>query len=519
MLDIKWIRDNPDALETALRNRGVAAGAATAEVRNLIALDEARRANIAKLQEAQERRNAASKEIGKAKAQKDEATAQKLMAEVSALKDDLPKLEDEGRKLEKALEDALAVVPNVPLDDVPVGDASKNAKYREWGRKPTLNSAKEHFELGEALGQMDFETAAKISGSRFVVLKAGLARLERALGQFMLDLHTEEHGYTEVVPPLLVKDEALFGTAQLPKFKTEQFLAITQALPPNLREETLDEQARLLISQGYSVKMDEAAEKLVRLAQEAIRKADIGEQNQFALVRFLDDLLASKREDERRLAELLPSAINVGAMIEGGRWLIPTAEVPLTNLVRESILDEKDLPLRFTALTPCFRSEAGAAGKDTRGMLRQHQFDKVELVSITTPEQSRQEHERMLTCAEEVLKRLDINYRVMTLSTGDMGFGAQKTYDIEVWLPGQGAYREISSCSVCGDFQARRMQARYRPAEGKGTRLVHTLNGSGVAVGRALIAVMENYQNPDGSITVPEVLRPYMGGKEVVNGE
>jgi seryl-tRNA synthetase len=467
MLDIKWIRENPEALERALRSRGVASDAAAEDVRNVIMLDEQRRALIVRLQEAQERRNAASKEIGKAKAQKDDATAQRLMAEVAALKDDLPKLEDEQRSLDKAVEDALAVIPNVPLDDVPVGDETANAKYRDWGTKPTFNSAREHFELGEALGMMDFATAAKISGSRFVVLKAGLARMERALGQFMLDLHTEEHGYTEVQPPLLVKDDALFGTAQLPKFEEDQFFAVKWNLVNAAHVEGLEGE-------------DESDPMFESLGHEGMFDYFLG-------------LLQSDR-----------------------LGLIPTAEVPLTNLVRESILDEKELPLRFTALTPCFRSEAGAAGKDTRGMLRQHQFDKVELVSITTPEASRDEHERMLTCAQEVLKRLDIHYRVMTLATGDMGFGAQKTYDIEVWLPGQGAYREISSCSVCGDFQARRMQARYRPAGGKGTRLVHTLNGSGVAVGRALIAVMENYQNPDGSIAVPDALKPYMGGVERV---
>jgi seryl-tRNA synthetase len=354
-------------------------------------------------------------------------------------------LEEDVRKADKALEDALAIVPNVPLDDVPVGaDEHANVEYRRWGKKPGIDNAKEHFDIGEALGGMDFQTAAKLSGSRFVVLKGQLARMERALGQFMLDLHTTEHGYTEVQPPLLVSDSTMFGTAQLPKFRDDQFFAGNR------------------------------------------------------------------------------SEIEAGA--RDGFWLIPTAEVPLTNLVRESVLEEKELPLRYTALTPCFRSEAGAAGKDTRGMLRQHQFDKVELVSITTPEQSREEHERMLVSAEEVLKRLDLHYRVMTLSTGDMGFASQKTYDIEVWLPGQGTYREISSCSVCGDFQARRMQARYKPkdpgsgsgAGSKGNRFVHTLNGSGVAVGRALIAVLENYQNPDGSVTVPDALRPYMGGVEKI---
>jgi seryl-tRNA synthetase len=430
MLDIKWIRENPAALDQALKSRGAAPESA-----RLIALDEARRAAIGKLEEAQARRNAASKDIGKAKAQKDEATAQKLMAEVAALKDALPALEEEGRRCDRALEDALAIVPNIPLGNVPVGaDEHANVEYRRWGTRPTINDAKEHFDIGEALGGMDFETAAKLSGSRFVVLKGQVARFSRALGQFMLDLHTGEHGYTEVQPPILVKNDTMFGTAQLPKFAEDQYFA------------------------GNKAQMESG-------------------------------------EDD-------------------GYWLIPTAEVPLTNLVRESILEEKELPIRVTALTPCFRSEAGAAGRDTRGMLRQHQFDKVELVSITTPEQSAEEHERMLVCAEEVLKRLDLHYRVMTLSTGDMGFASQKTYDIEVWLPGQGTYREISSCSICGDFQARRMNARFRPKEGKGNRLVHTLNGSGVAVGRALIAVLENYQNSDGSVTVPDALRPYMGGLE-----
>jgi seryl-tRNA synthetase len=438
MLDIRWIRENPEALDRALKNRG-----AEPQAGRLIALDETRRAAILKLEEAQARRNAASKEIGKAKAAKDNATAERLMAEVAALKDGMAAMEADQKTAEKALEDALAIVPNVPLDDVPVGaDEHANVRYREWGKAPAIQSPKEHYELGEALKQMDFEAAAKLSGSRFTVLKKGLARLERALGQFMLDLHTEEHGYTEVQPPLLVRDEAMFGTGQLPKF--EQDLYVAQS--------------------GERVSVYDAETPL--------------------------DL---RSED---------------------RWLIPTAEVPLTNLVRESIVSEEELPLRFTALTPCFRSEAGAAGRDTRGMLRQHQFDKVELVSITTPEQSRDEHERMLSCAEAVLQKLGLHYRVMTLSTGDMGFAAQKTWDIEVWLPGQGTYREISSCSVCGDFQARRMQARYRPRGGKNVHLVHTLNGSGVAVGRALIAVMENYQNPDGSIAVPAALRKYMNGVE-----
>ena len=498
MLDIKWIRDNPEALDRALQNRGAEPAAA-----KLIALDEARRAHIVKLEEAQARRNVASKEIGKAKAAKDEAEAQRLMAEVGELKTFLQEAEGKGRELDKALEDALAVVPNLPLDDVPVGpDEHANVEYRRWGEKPGLNNAKEHYELGEALGQMDFEAAAKLSGARFVVLKKGLARMERALGQFMLDLHTTEHGYEEVQPPLLVKDDAMLGTAQLPKFKEDQYLS-TELAPIKDTIELLltDYPVENLQFAGVT---EVAIEKINNLAL-TMRDAGFAQQTiddaiARALLKFQVD------EDKyKKPSENIPSS---------RRWLIPTAEVPLTNLVRESILSEEELPLRFTALTPCFRSEAGAAGKDTRGMLRQHQFDKVELVSITAPEQSRDEHERMLTCAEEVLKRLDLHYRVMTLSTGDMGFAAQKTWDIEVWLPGQGAYREISSCSVCGDFQARRMKARYRPKEGKGTRLVHTLNGSGIAVGRALIAVMENYQNPDGSITVPDALRSYMGGLE-----
>ena len=489
MLDIKWIRETPEALDRALANRGAAP-----EAKNLIALDEERRATIAKLQELQERRNAASKEIGNAKARKDEATAQRLMGEVAALKDELPKLEEESRRAGKALDDALAFIPNVPLDDVPVGGEAANKKYREWGAKPALAGAKEHYELGEALGGMDFETAAKLSGSRFVVLKGQLARMERALGQFMLDLHTSEHGYTEVQPPLLVRDEAPFGTGQLPKASDDMFQSKREEYVP------LDE---------YEITFPEPGRPHFAFRGDRKRELELG----FFGKVFIKSANAPVKEQIRPL-------------VESRLWLIPTAEVPLTNLVRESILSEDDLPLRFVALTPCFRSEAGAAGKDTRGMMRQHQFDKVELVSITTPEQSRDEHERMLVCAEEVLKRLDIHYRVMVLATGDMGFAAQKTYDIEVWLPGQGTYREISSCSVCGDFQARRMNARYRPksekggapAKAGGTRFVHTLNGSGVAVGRGLIAVMENYQNPDGSIAVPEVLRPYMGGVERIGG-
>ena len=430
MHDIKSIRDNPEAFDAALKRRGLAPLSSS-----LLAIDETRRAAILASELAQARRNAASKEIGDAKKNKDDARANALMAEVTELKTTMPQMEAAAKAAEQELKDRLAEIPNLPLAEVPEGaDEHGNVVHHHFGAKRSYAFApKPHDDLGVAMGFMDFEAAARLSGARFVVLKSGLARLERALGQFMLDLHTNDHGYMEVNPPLLVRDDAMFGTAQLPKFREDQF------------------------SVGAG-----------------------GAEREF--------------------------------------WLIPTAEVPLTNLVRESILDEKDLPLRMTALTQCFRAEAGAAGRDTRGMIRQHQFTKVELVSITTPDKSSEEHERMLSCAEEVLRRLDLHYRVMTLCTGDMGFASQKTYDIEVWMPGQGeggAYREISSCSVCGEFQARRMDARSRGPDGK-PRFVHTLNGSGTAVGRALIAVMETYQQEDGSISVPDVLQPYMGGLKVI---
>ncbi|MCX5515129.1 serine--tRNA ligase [Kaistia algarum] len=485
MLDIKWIRENPAAFDRALSHRGAPP---SAEV--ILGLDEERRAHVQKVQAAQERRNSASKEIGKAKGAKDEETAARLMAEVGEIKEFLSHAEEKERELDKALNDLLATIPNVPLDDVPIGrDEHDNVEKLISGQKrPYDFEPKEHFEIGVATKLMDFETAAKISGSRFVVLKGQLARMERALGQFMLDLHTGEHGYTEVQPPLLVRDDALYGTGQLPKFRQDLFSAFTP----------IDDD---LLFDNLSADSRANPEPITRLALAKLAGKAGDEQGSLGSPSLpMDDFV--------KLREQLPI---------GSRWLIPTAEVPLTNLVRESILDEKELPLRFTALTPCFRSEAGSAGRDTRGMLRQHQFDKVELVSITTPETSVGEHERMLGCAEEVLKRLDLHYRVVTLCTGDMGFGAQKTYDIEVWLPGQKAYREISSVSVCGDFQARRMEARYRPSEGKGTRFVHTLNGSGTAVGRCLIAVMETYQNEDGSVTVPSALKPYMGGLEKVS--
>src|SRR5215218_4823104 len=419
MHDIKAIRDNPAAFDAGLKRRGLAPLSSS-----LLAIDERRRAAILSSEQAQARRNAASKEIGDAKKAKDDARASKLMAEVAELKTTMPELELAAKSADEELNTELAAIPNLPLDEVPDGvDEHGNVQRQVYGKARHYGFApKPHDDLGGALGFMDFEAAAKLSGARFVVLKKGLARLERALGQFMLDLHTNEHGYTEINPPLLVRNEVMFGTGQLPKFEDDQFWAI---------------KGELLVAP------DDGKLKHERLG------------------------------------------------------LIPTAEVSLTNLVRESIVDDKELPMRLTALTPCFRAEAGAAGRDTRGMIRQHQFTKVELVSITTPETSKDEHERMLSCAEEVLRRLDLHYRVMTLCAGDMGFSAQKTYDIEVWMPGQGMYREISSCSVCGDFQARRMMARYRSKDGK-PAFVHTLNGSGVAVGRALIAVMETYQQADG---------------------
>ncbi len=473
MHDIKWIRDNPDAFRERLAARGQSDAAAGEVVARLIKLDEDRRTAIVGAQALQERRNAASKEIGAAKAAKDEARARQLMDEVGALKGDLARLEDEQRAVAAALDKELSEIPNLPLMDVPVGaDEHGNVQKSLWGEKPAPGATKQHFEIGETLGGMDFETAAKLSGARFVVLKGQVARLERALGQFMLDVHTQENGYTEVAPPILVRDEVMFGTAQLPKFEEDQFA--TRLSP---------------LTTSY-IASDLLAPSLARIEHE----------------------LGPNAADAEVVAAL---GADMETYLKRDRlWLIPTAEVALTNLVRESILSEEELPLRFTALTPCFRAEAGAAGRDTRGMIRQHQFSKVELVSITTPEQSLDEHERMLASAESILKKLELHYRVMTLCTGDMGFASQKTYDIEVWLPGQGAYREISSCSVCGDFQARRMQTRYRA--GKDMRFVHTLNGSGLAVGRALIAVLENYQNTDGTVTVPAVLRPYMGGLEKI---
>ncbi|MHA1538976.1 MAG: serine--tRNA ligase [Alphaproteobacteria bacterium] len=415
MYDIKWIRENPTDFDAALKRRKLAPLSST-----VLELDKKLRASLTTAQDAQSKRNTLSKEIGLKK--RNGENADDLMAQVETAKQEIETQSGITKEYEDKIFEILTTLPNIMDAEVPDGeDEDQNVECRVIGDKPSFSfTPKEHYELGENLGMMSFEAAAKLSGARFVVLKDKLARLERALAAFMLDLHTTEFGYTEVNPPFLVKDATAFGTGQLPKFKEDLF-------------QTTD-----------------------------------------------------------------------------GFWLIPTAEVPLTNLAREEILDEKDLPLRFTAHTPCFRSEAGSAGKDTKGMLRQHQFSKVEMVSITTPEQSKAEHERMLSCAEEVLKRLGLHYRVVVLCSGDTGFCAQKTYDIEVWLPGQDTYREISSCSNCGDFQARRMKARYRPTGEKKATAVHTLNGSGLAVGRTLIAVLENYQQEDGSILIPEALQPYM---------
>jgi seryl-tRNA synthetase len=486
MYDIKWIRENADVFDRGRTRRGLPELAAY-----LINQDYQRRDVIQRLQLLQEQRNARSKEVGQALANKDFATADSLKAAVTRLKAEIAGWERVERQNSEDQIEHLGRIPNTPLDEVPDGrDENDNVELRRVGEPPHFSFApKEHFDIGEALGLMDFETAAKISGARFVVIKGALARLERALSQFMLDLHTSEHGYTEVNPPILVRDEAMFGTAQLPKFEADQFKTIRQPL----RGESLE------------IKLD-----MLAYNQPSVSDSDFEGKKLF-------EMKFDGSTDERTtvLSERGRSIFDHYLRTRTQGWLIPTAEVPLTNLVREKILDEKELPIRVTACTPCFRAEAGAAGKDTRGMIRQHQFTKVELVSITTPEASLAEHDRMLCCAEEVLKRLKLPYRVVTLCTGDMGFASQKTYDIEVWLPGQNRYREISSVSVCGDFQARRMNARYRAQDGK-PRFVHTLNGSGVAVGRALVAVLENYQNVDGSVTVPEVLRVYMGGIDTI---
>ena len=501
MLDLKWIRENPADFDAGLRRRALPPMSA-----DVLKLDEERRANTTSLQEMQARRNAASKEIGKAKGKGgDPKKAEALMAEVAGLKEQIAAGERRERELDEQIKTLLSGIPNMLSPEVPDGkDESENVELRRWGKPRDFKedgfAPKQHFEIGEALGLMDFEAAAKISGARFTVLKGGLARLERALGQFMLDVQTGEHGYTEVNPPLLVKDDAAFGTAQLPKFKDDLFLASSTLLSEQLQHD-------LGILRSKAQVLKDGLERAGNLLREE-DSLKISGRDKIALQKAVIDL-------NDRISELPPlldkyTGEDVARM--ANRWLIPTSEVPLTNLVRESIMAEADLPYRFTALTPCFRAEAGAAGKDTRGMIRQHQFYKVEMVSITTPDRSPSEHERMTNCAEEILKRLELPYRVIVLCSGDTGFASRKTHDIEVWLPGQNTYREISSCSNCGDFQARRMQARFRPKDSKDVQFVHTLNGSGLAVGRTLIAVIENYQEEDGSIRVPDALMPYMGG-------
>jgi seryl-tRNA synthetase len=496
VLDLKLIRDNPETLKDALIKRGQAEAEASALVESILSRDAELRQTKTTLQEAQARRNQISKDVGKAKAAKNEDQAQKLIAEMGDLKEQVAAGEAREKELAAELDDILAGIPNLPADEVPVGDEDANEEIRRWGKPPEFDfEPKQHFELGEALGQMDFETAAKMSGSRFVVLKGELARLERALAAFMLDLQTREHGYEEVSPPLLVRDDAAFGTGQLPKFTEDLFAAkATEIIGEDECTFRTSNEAGVLAVDFKGPRAEE------------LRK------------RYFKDQSKGVGRLNAKAPRINPDGTLSGieAVIENSWWLIPTAEVSLTNLVRENITDEGTLPERFTAHTMCFRAEAGAAGKDTRGMIRMHQFSKVELVSITTPEQSEEEHQRMTGCAEEVLKRLGLAYRTLILASRDMGFGARKTYDIEVWLPGQNAYREISSCSNCGDFQARRMNARYRPKDSKQLQFVHTLNGSGLAVGRTLVAVLENYQRADGSIRVPEALIPYMGGLEII---
>lgn len=487
MHDIRAIRENPDHFVVGWRSRGV--DDAQAIVDQALALDRDLRAAQTAGQEALAKRNAASKAIGAAMGKKDMAEAERLKAEVEGLKSEIAAQEAVEAEKGKALRKLLSEQKNLAADDVPDGeDEAGNVEVSRWGTPRDGGPAKDHADLGEAFGLLDFEAAAKMSGARFAVLKGGLARLERAIGQFMLDLQTAEHGYMEVNPPYLVRDEAMFGTGQLPKFEEDLFSA-SQAVTA---EKVISEQSRGL---GIFAPLEShRGAELVAVIQESLAA---GERPEFAWAK----------------AQVKLHALGAKSLIRS-HYLIPTAEVSLTNLVRETILSEDELatPMRLTALTPCFRAEAGSAGRDTRGLIRQHQFSKVELVSITLPEDSEAEHERMTACAETVLQKLELPYRRMLLCKGDMGFSAQKTFDLEVWLPSQGTYREISSCSNCGDFQARRMDARFKRAGEKKTEFVHTLNGSGLAVGRTLVAIMENYQDQDGRIAVPSALAPYMGG-------
>jgi seryl-tRNA synthetase len=499
MHDIKAIRDRSDDYVRGWARRGVAEAAEV--VARALELDRALRAAQTAGQEALAARNAASKAIGAAMGRKDAAEADRLKAEVEGLKGTIAECEETERRVGAELRDLLAGVKNLAADDVPEGeDEAGNVEVSTWGAPRRTGPAKDHADLGEALGMLDFEAAARMSGARFAVLKGGLARLERAVGQFMLDLQTAEHGYLEVNPPLLVRDEAMFGTGQLPKFADDLFK--TEHLDRDLlQQKTLD--AVAAFADAQSQEWRSVVERL----------ADQFDDPEIRNAAFEGLKEQAKADATAHVMPTLTSQYYAGDF-KDRRFLIPTAEVSLTNLVRETILSEEELamPMRLTALTPCFRAEAGSAGRDTRGLIRQHQFSKVELVSIARPEDSAAEHERMTACAEAVLQKLELPYRRMLLCAGDMGFSAMKTFDLEVWLPSQGTYREISSCSNCGDFQARRMEARFKRAGEKKTEFVHTLNGSGLAVGRTLVAIMETYQDQDGRIAVPSVLLPYMGG-------
>jgi seryl-tRNA synthetase len=507
MFDLKQIRDNPEAYDSGWKRRGL-----DPQTPKIIEMDEKRRALQTEMQELQSKRNEASKQIGALKSKGGDAA--EIMAEVAGYKTRIAELEETEKKIAEELNGFLSVLPNIPDASVPDGAGEgENVEVRRHGEPVRLNSAKEHYDIGAALGGMDFETAAKMSGARFVLLKSGVARLERALSQFMLDTHTQEHGYTEMSVPLLVRSEALYGTGQLPKFSDDLFECLSEFRRLQVRYEsewaTFNEKKIACDHLGaLNQRMGAAMQKAISSGTDVSWIKPIFTE--------LSDTFTDYNKDFLSFAERFKAFSNDFSKMaiegKGRSFLIPTSEVSLTNTVLDSILDVGDLPLRLTALTPCFRSEAGAAGKDTRGMIRQHQFYKVELVSITAEDQSMAELDRMTQCAETILQKLGLAYRTMALCTGDMGFSARKTYDIEVWLPGQNAYREISSCSVCGDFQARRMMARYRLDGEKQTRYVHTLNGSGVAVGRCLIAVLENYQQPDGSVLIPDVLQPYMGG-------
>lgn len=502
MHDIRAIRDNPEAFVAGWSSRGVDDAADV--VARILALDVDLRAAQTRGQDALAKRNAASKAIGAAMGKKDMAEADRLKAEVEALKGEIADAGDAETAKGAELRDLLAGLKNLAAADVPDGeDENDNVEVLKWGPPRTTGPAKDHADLGEALGLLDFEAAAKMSGSRFAVLKGQLARLERAIGQFMLDMQTDKHGYQEVNPPLLVRDDAMFGTGQLPKFEEDLFK--TEAIDWDTVRADSETAAELAYADN--------AER-INVLREEVRAAVDPDTFDIAWKAAFDEV--SEQAQEAHLPKII-NRLQAGGYSER-YFLIPTAEVSLTNLVREQILSEDEVvqPMRMTALTPCFRAEAGSAGRDTRGLIRQHQFSKVEMVSICRPEDSEAEHERMTGCAEAVLQALELPYRKVLLCKGDMGFSAQKTYDLEVWLPSQNTYREISSCSNCGDFQARRMDARFKRAGEKKTEYLHTLNGSGLAVGRTLVAVMENYQQEDGTIAVPAALQPYMGGLKQV---